>query len=98
MSRLTALGIGFGFAALGAVTPSLADGYPPFYGYSSYLGRPAVYYSRDLDVQQSTRPVAGELGFGVTTYTTGGPFFGYKAARTLRHPVRRHREVLRVRG
>ncbi len=96
MPRLTAFG--FGLVVLGLATPCLADGYPPFFGYSSYLGRPAVYYTRDHDVQQSTRPVTGELGFGVTTYTPGGPFYGYKAVRSLRHPVRYRREVLRVRG
>lgn len=91
--------LGMGLLGADAVR---ADGAQPFYGYSGYFGGPAVYYTADPDVHQTTTPSEGYLGFGTVTYTTGGPFWGYKPVRN--YPVsyqrRRHREerVLRVRG
>ncbi|WP_375461310.1 hypothetical protein [uncultured Enterovirga sp.] len=85
----------FGAAAVIAATAAQADSFPPFYGYSGYFGAPTTYYTRDLDVQQSTRMRDGYQGFGVRTYTTGGPFWGYKSHRRL---LRARREGLRVKG
>lgn len=95
------------FAALAAAALGLlaspaarADGAVPFYGYSGYFGGPAVYYTAAPDVHQTTRPVEGSLGFGVATYTTGGPFWGYKPVHAYPAGLRRYRRehVLRVRG
>ncbi|MDB5592465.1 hypothetical protein [Enterovirga sp.] len=74
-----------------------ADGFPPFFGYSGYFGAPTTYYTRHPDVQQATRMVDGYQGFGVTTYTTGGPFWGYKSHRRILRE-RRVRETVRVKG
>ncbi len=78
-----------------------ADGYPPFYGYSPYLGRPTVYFTPESDVQQAT--TQRKDGFDVRTYYRGGPFWRYEqigprrsASRALRS--RRHMAVLRRRG
>lgn len=81
--------------------PARADGYPPFYGYSPYLGRPAVYFTPESDVQQAT--TTRDDGFDVRTYYRGGPFWRYEAVgarRTVRNTVRsrRHMAVLRRRG
>lgn len=95
MEALTLAMLGAGL--LGAV-PAKADGMPPFYGYSGYFGQPAVYYTRGTDVQQATTMRDGYQGFGVTTYTAGGPFWRYKPNMIHSLPYRRHREVIRVRG
>lgn len=78
-----------------------ADGYPPFYGYSPYLGRPTVYFTPESDVQQATTQRTS--GFDVRTYYRGGPFWRYEpvgsrrgASRSSR--PRRHMAVLRRRG
>ena len=65
-------------AGLGA---KAADGYPPFYGYSGYYGGPTAYYTHDPDVQQVTAIRDAYFGFGVRTYTTGGPFWSYRSSR-----------------
>lgn len=70
--------------SVGLAGAALADGYPPFFGYSGYFGQPTPYYTHDPDVHQSTTMVDGYQGFGVRTYTTGGPFWGYKSTRTRR--------------
>lgn len=99
---LLSAGRGWGAAAFGALsllaaTAARADGAVPFYGYSGYFGAPTTYYTGDPDVQQTTRMVDGYQGFGIRTYTTGGPFWGYKThRRTLRE--RRSRDPLRVKG
>ncbi|MBV9078004.1 MAG: hypothetical protein JO048_11025, partial [Methylobacteriaceae bacterium] len=62
----------FALAAL-AAAPASADGYPPFYGYSPYFGRPAPYFTAESDVQQVTTVAE----FPVRTYYRGGPFYGY---------------------
>lgn len=90
------------FAGTLAAAPSAhADGYPPFYGYSPYLGRPTVYFTPENDVQQAT--TQRDSGFNVRTYYRGGPFWRFEgigprrgAARTTRS--RRHLAVLRRRG
>lgn len=86
---------------LASVPSARADGYPPFYGYSPYLGRPTVYFTPESDVQQATTSRDG--GFDVRTYYRGGPFWRYEpvgprrgAGRTIR--PRRHIAVLRRRG
>ena len=95
----SAAAIGVGFAAL-----VLAGGdarAEPFFGYSSYFGGPATYYTRTTDVHQVTIPRDGYYGFGVTTYTAGGPFWGYKPSgynRSLRVRYRRDRRAIRVKG
>jgi len=97
---------GWTAAAAGAVAllcgaaSARADDGVPFYGYSGYFGRPTTYYTRDPDVQQVTVPRGGDFGFGVRTYTTGGPFWRYKPvyARGFERRRRYHRHVLRVRG
>lgn len=86
---------------LALANPARADGYPPFYGYSPYLGRPTVYFTPESDVQQAT--TQHEDGFGVRTYYRGGPFWRYDAVgprRGARRTVRsrRHMAVLRRRG
>lgn len=80
-----------------AATSAQADGFPPFYGYSGYFGAPTTFYTRDPDVQQVTRIKDGHQGFGTRTYTTGGPFWGYKSHRRV---LREHRSrgTLRVKG
>lgn len=93
----------FPVLALGLVAGAAsarADGYVPFYGYADYYGGPAIYYSHDTDVQQTTRPEDGSLGFGVRTYSAGGPFWAYKPVRpaSLSPARRHHRKVLRRKG
>lgn len=94
---MLALCLGAGLSAGGAGL-ARADGYMPYYGFSGYYGGPSVYYTRDTDVQQSTMMREGEQGFGTRTYTSGGPFWRYKAKGVGQLPPRRHREVIRVRG
>lgn len=97
MNGLTAAAAG-AVALLCGTAPAMADG-APFYGYSGYYGRPTTYYTRDPDIQQVTVERGGDFGFGIRTYTTGGPFYRYKAAHTGVMVRRRyHRHVLRVRG
>ncbi len=83
------------------VSSARADGYPPFYGYSPYLGRPTVYFTPESDVQQATTQRTD--GFDVRTYYRGGPFWRYEqigprrgAGRTTR--TRRRLAILRRRG
>ena len=85
---------------LGLSATARADGYVPFYGYVDYYGGPAVAYTHDTDVQQTTRPVDGLLGFGVRSYSAGGPFWAYKSAQpaSYRPARKRHRTVLRRKG
>ena len=86
---------------LAVMHPARGDGYPPFDGYSPYLGLPPGYFTPESDVQQAT--TQREDGFGVRTYYRGGPFWRYEptgsrrgASRTIRS--RRHMAVLRRRG
>lgn len=97
--RISVAAVAFAASVLGGGT-AFADGFPPFFGYSGYFGQPVVYYTHDHDVQQATTFRDGEAGFGVRTYTTGGPFWGYKTNR-IRHSVsaRRHlRKGIQVKG
>lgn len=84
-----------GFGLAGAAR---AEGVP-FYGYSDYFGGPAVaYWDQDDDVQQTTRPVDGMLGFGIRTYSRGGPFWAYKPTGARPASYRRaHRSGRRTR-
>ncbi len=81
-----------------------ADGYPPFYGYSTYFGGPATYFTDDTDVQQVTKPLDGVFGFGTRTYYRGGPFWALHpsrvrtATRYSRSHHRHRRAALRVKG
>ena len=78
-----------------------ASGYPAFYGYSSYLGGPTTYFSREDDVGQATTRRDGPDGFGTRTYYRGGPFWTYGPARVRRATYvnsRHRRVVLRRRG
>ena len=50
-------------AAAGAAQ---ADGYPPFYGYSPYLGGPAPYFTPDDTIYQATTESGGD-------HRNGGP-------------------------
>lgn len=80
-----------------------ANGPVPFYGYAEYFGGPVVYYTRDPDVQQSTRYEASNTNYGVRTYSTGGPFWGYQPVTGTLAPKRayrahRHARVLRRKG
>lgn len=89
--------------ALSGVSPALADGYPPFYGYSPYFGGPATYFSPDADVQQVTKFKDGEPGFGTRTYYRGGPFWTYRPTTvrgryTGARERRARRSVLRSKG
>lgn len=93
-ARLAGLSLGL---LVAAAAPAAADGMPPFYGYSGYFGAPTPYYTHDLDVQRSTRMVEGYQGFGEATYTTGGPFWGYKSHRRVVRE-RRVRHTVRVKG
>lgn len=78
--RATAIWAGaflaMGLAAAGAAR---ADGYPPFFGYSPYLGGPTPYFTPDDTIHEVTKPAqGGEWGFGTRTYYRGGPFWGYE--------------------
>lgn len=99
MARL--IGTGAAALLLGtlAAMPAHADGFPPYFGFSSYYGGPAPYYTQDTDVHQTTRLEAGQETFGTRTYTAGGPFWGYKAnqKRSLAPRYRKARYV-RVKG
>lgn len=86
---------------LAGLSVARADGPVPFYGYSPYLGRPAVYFTPESDVQQATTKRAD--GFDVRTYYRGGPFWRYEpigARRAANRSDRRYRRtaVLRRRG
>lgn len=85
------------FGAL-AATPALADGYPPYFGFSGYFGGPATFYTPDTDVQQTTRLEAGSSAFGTRTYTAGGPFWHYKPSRSGGFPGHRRVRYVRVKG
>lgn len=93
---MAAIGVAVSVTAVMQGDLARADGSIPFYGYSGYYGAPAVFYTRDGDVQQTTRPIDGKQGIGVRTYTSGGPFFGYKPVHARSLP--RRREAIRVRG
>ncbi len=91
--------------ALGAVAAGVllsgaakAEGFPPFFGYSGYYGSPTTFYTRDPDVHQTTRMESGSQTFGVRTYTSGGPFWGYKHNSQGFRARRYHRAPIRVRG
>ena len=101
MTTLARIGLAgvlaIGAGALACASGARADGHQPFYGYSGYFGGPAVYYTPTPDVHQSTSMRDGEQGFGIRTYTNGGPFWGYKPHHPYA-PYRRGREVIRTRG
>jgi len=67
-----------------------ADGFPPFYGYSPYLGGPAVYFTPEDDVRAASIVSEGLPGMGTTTYYRGGPFFTYQSAKRARVYAPRH--------
>ena len=88
--------VGCGFAAL--VSAGGGARAEPFFGYSGYFGGPATYYTRSNDVHQVTIPRDGYFAFGVTTYTAGGPFWGYKPSGYNRSLRVRSRRAIRVKG
>ena len=67
-----------------------ADGFPPFYGYSPYLGGPAVYFTPEEDVRAASIISDGLPGMGTRTYYRGGPFFTYQSAKRARVYAPRH--------
>jgi hypothetical protein len=67
-----------------------ADGFPPFYGYSPYLGGPAVYFTPEEDVRAASIVGEGLPGMGTRTYYRGGPFFTYQSAKRARAYAPRH--------
>jgi hypothetical protein len=83
----------FGAAAIGMalVAPARADGYPPFYGYSPYLGGPVAYFTPENDVRVASVVSDGLPGMGTRTYYRGGPFFTYQSVRSQRVHAPRHR-------
>lgn len=86
-------------AFVGTTVPALAEGFPPYYGFSGYFGQPAPYYTLDTDVHQKTTFEGGSPAFGTRTYTAGGPFWGYKAnSRHRLAPRHRKARYVRVRG
>lgn len=92
--------LAFAIIAGAAVTsaPARADGFPPYYGYSTYFGGPVTYFTHEPDVQQAT---AFRNGVPTTrTYYRGGPFYGYRPNAPERFHVGRHgrRKVVRARG
>ena len=95
--RRRVVALAFGAVCAVAGTGAQADSFPPFYGYSGYFGAPTTYYTRDPDVQQVTTIKDGYQGFGTRTYTTGGPFWGYKSHRRFLRE-QRSRDALRVKG
>ena len=70
----------------------------PFYGYSGYVGGPAPYYTQSPEIHQTTTPRGGVLDFGIRTYTTGGPFWGYRAVHGRGRVVVRRSRHISVRG
>ena len=81
--------------------PVWADGFPPFYGYSPYLGGPTAYFTPDEDVRVASIQGEGLPGMGTRTYYRGGPFFTYRSHRAQRaHTPRqsRRRAVLATKG
>ena len=91
-----ALAVGAAFAA-----PAHADGFPPFYGYSPYLGGPAVYFTPEEDVRVASVIGEGLPGMGTRTYYRGGPFFTYQSVRPTRAYAprqTRRRPVLATKG
>ena len=80
---------------------AMADGYPPFYGYSGYFGGPRTYFTPENDVRSAATISEGLPGYGTRTYYRGGPFFYHRSFAT--HPgyyprAKRRRVVLRARG
>lgn len=84
-----------------AAPAALADGRTPFYGYSTYFGGPAPYYTGDTDVHSASTQSVGLPGMGTRTYTEGGPFWHHRGDRSVRayYPRNHRRRVaLRRRG
>ena len=70
--------VGAGMVLAGSAS---ADGFPPFYGYSPYLGGPAVYFTPEEDVRAASIQGEGLPGMGTRTYYRGGPFFTYQSVK-----------------
>lgn len=83
----------FAAVALGTALapPARADGYPPFYGYSPYLGGPVAYFTPEEDVRVASVISEGLPNAGTRTYHRGGPFFTYQTVRSKRVVSPRHR-------
>jgi hypothetical protein len=83
-----------------SAVPAMAEGFPPYFGFSGYYGAPTTYYTQDTDVHQSTRLEAGSSAFGTRTYTRGGPFWGYQPVqrRVGGHHHYRKARYVRVKG
>ncbi|NNM75217.1 hypothetical protein [Enterovirga aerilata] len=81
-----------GAVAVGAALagPAAADGHPPFYGYSPYLGGPAAYFTPEDDVRAASVQSDGLPGMGTRTYYRGGPFFTYQSVRPKPAAMPRH--------
>lgn len=91
---LVTLAVGAAFAA-----PAQADGFPPFYGYSPYLGGPVVYFTGEEDVRAASVISDGLPGMGTRTYYRGGPFYTYQPVQPpVRHAPRKSRRVLVTKG
>lgn len=94
LAVVAAAAIGSAFAA-----PARADGYPPFYGYSPYLGGPVAYFSPESDVRAASVISDGLPNGGTRTYYRGGPFFTYQPTKARVTPrYRSRREVLVTKG
>ena len=87
-------------AGLFVAGPALADGFPPFYGYSPYFGGPAVYFTPEEDVRAASIRSDGLPGMGTRTYYRGGPFFTYQPnnRRALAPRHTRRRAILVTKG
>ncbi len=88
-------------AGIALAGPAFADGFPPFYGYSPYLGGPAVYFTPEDDVRAASIQSEGLPGMGTRTYYRGGPFFTYQSAKRKGAYAPRHsrrRAVLVTKG
>ena len=68
-------------AGLAFSGPAWADGFPPFYGYSPYLGGPTVYFTPEEDVRVASIRGEGLPGMGTRTYYRGGPFYSYQSSK-----------------
>ena len=77
-------------AAATLASAAKADGYPPFYGYSPYLGGPAAYFTPEEDVRAASVISDGLPGMGTRTYYRGGPFFTYQSTKPTRAHAPRH--------
>jgi hypothetical protein len=86
LATLATVAVGVVFAGA-----ARADGFPPFYGYSPYLGGPAVYFTPEEDVRIGSVQSGGLPGMGTRTYYRGGPFFTYQSNKRQEFYGPRHR-------